>query len=77
MSFYQGSCLDLNEWEIIYFLTMARKMPEGLRKYLEKKGKLKSEDSEDDDDKIQKRKEALSKSKKAKSKLEEEKRAKS
>ena len=56
---------------------MARKMPEGLRKYLEKKGKLKSEDSEYDDDKIQKRKEALSKSKKAKSKLEEEKRAKS
>ena len=58
---------------------MARKMPEGLRKYLEKKGKLKSEDEEDNDskeDKMQKRKEALFKSQKAKRKLAQEKSAK-
>ena len=54
---------------------MARKMPEGLRKYLEKKGKLKSEEDSDEEDKVQNRREALAKSKKAKSKLEQEKKS--
>ena len=56
---------------------MARKMPEGLRKYLEKKGKLKSEEDSDEEDKVQNRREALAQSKKAKSTLEQEKKAKS